>query len=220
MCVSTVLPCSQVPASLFAVHCGNIIYKLISWLDLASPLLYHLYFFFLKSSCSELHKSHVTKTQGHRYMLGASGKERRHVGRCLSSEELYHLLQEWTKHWGSLKPVSLERYINAEHNVLICTVGLKSPRSAMVFSQISLLCKESGMSTIGDHYSANHRCQIQKLVERKWSSFYTPAFLPAIGKHLLGNSYKARSHFHHLVTPVWAGWFHKFVLPHHPASLE
>ena len=28
-------------------------------------------------------------------MLGASGKER-HIGKCLSSEELYKLLLEWT----------------------------------------------------------------------------------------------------------------------------
>ena len=101
----------------------------------------------------------MTKSQGHQYMLGASGKERRHIGGRLSSEEFYIICFK-NEHWDSLKPVFLERYIDAEYNALIYIVGLKSLRSSMVFSQISVPCKESGMSIIRDHYSAYHKFQI------------------------------------------------------------
>lgn len=37
-------------------------------------------------------------------MLGASGKERRHIGRRLSSEEFYIICFK-NEHWDSLKPV-------------------------------------------------------------------------------------------------------------------
>lgn len=34
--------------------------------------------------------------------------------------------------------------------------------------------------------------------------------LASIVKHLLGNSYKSQSQFHHLVTPVWDGFISLF----------